>query len=186
MASQNQHERLPELAREICEETAIARRGGDGASCAADLLARIGSSEAAAGVLAERAAELPDDLPALRELARAASAGGQADLAERALRRILELDPAGRDGWVGLAAFLERQGMQLELEELLAGARGAFDPVPPQLLRAVARGRLAAGDPRHAIDLLQEARRDLPGDYDPSWIDAELRQAYAALGREQR
>jgi tetratricopeptide (TPR) repeat protein len=186
VGSLDQPGRLPELARRICEETGIGRGRGDSTRCAADLLAKTGSPEAAAGMLAERAAELPDDLPALRELARTAGAAGRPDLAEQALRRILELDPAGRDGWVGLAVFLERQHRHGELEELLGRARGSFDPAPPQLMRAVARGRLAAGDPRQAIDLLQEARRDLPADNDPSWIDNELRHAYAALGREQR
>ncbi len=186
VAFQERPERLPALARRICEETRIGRGRGGPESCAAELLAESGSAEAAAELLAERAAELPDDLPALRELARSAEAAGRPELAEQALRRVLELDPAGRDDWLSLAAFLEREARHEELEELLRGARTAFDPVPSLLLRAVARSRLAQGQSRAAIDLLLEARDGLPAGHDPAWIDAELRRAYAVLGREQR
>jgi tetratricopeptide (TPR) repeat protein len=178
-------ERLPELARRICEETRINGAGSGVAKCASDLLATAGSGDVAAGLLAERAADMPEDLPALRELADTASKAGQPEVAESALRRAVELDPTNANDWIRLAMFLEKQGRLEDLEALLASAREAFSPPPHGLLRTVGKAYLAAHQPRRAIDLLREARNLMPTDSDPAWINAELRDAYRALGQEQ-
>jgi TPR repeat protein/predicted Zn-dependent protease len=178
---------LAATARRICEVMRQLPEGGELARCTAELLTRAGSGSEAARVLATQAADLPDDLEALGSLAATAQAAGEAEVAERALRRMLELDPRTEHHWSGLGGFLERQGRVEELVDLLRRAGERFSPPPVDLARATGRALAAAGRPRQAIDVLREARGALPdpgGEWSRSWIDHELREAYTALGRE--
>lgn len=181
-------ERLAGVARRLCEETALAGRADEVPGCAADLLTRAGRGEEAAGFLAARAADLPEDVESLRELARTAQAAGEAEVAERALRQALELDPRSEESWTGLGRFLEEQGRAEEVAELLERSRERFSPPPSYLYRSAGRALTAEGQPRRAIAVLQEARSTLPqgegGDWSRGWIDAELREAYRVLGQQ--
>jgi len=176
--------RLPEAAARICQHTAAVQGQAEASRCASDLLSRVGDPKTATAVLARQALAAPDDVESLRRLAQTATAGGQLELAEATLRRIVELDPRDVGGWEQLASFLEKQRKVSAADEVLARVRRTFAQPPLNVLRAVGRTHLAGGDPRRAIDLLREARAALPAGADPAWIDHELRQAYAALGEE--
>ena len=177
---------LERTAQRICAETDLARET-DVTRCAAELLTQAGNTEGAAALLVAQSAELPEDLGSLRKLAATARNAGQSQVAEQALRRILELDPRDEASWVNLGVFLEKQGRVEEVEALLEGSRSRFSPPPTFLYRAVGRALTAGDRPRRAIDLLLEARAGLPdtkgGEWSRGWIDQELRQAYRALGR---
>jgi TPR repeat protein len=181
-------ERLEPTARRICEETALAGEADEVPGCAADLLTRAGRADAATGLLAARAADLPEDVESLRELARTAQAAGEAEVAERALRQALELDPRSEESWTGLGRFLEEQGRAEEVAELLERSRERFSPPPSYLYRSAGRALTAAGEPGRAIEVLTEARGTLPdgegGDWSRGWIDHELREAYRVLGQQ--
>lgn len=180
--------RLESAARQLCDRMKLAEGGAESASCAADLLTRAGSGEAAAGLLAFAGERLPEDLEALRKLASTAQEAGQAEVAERALRRILELDPRAENSWIGLGRFLELEGKTGELEALLEESRKIFSPPPSMLARAAGRALTVSRQARRAIDVLLAARASLPqtsgGEWSQSWIDQELRDAYRALGEE--
>ncbi len=186
---------LEPVARRICEQAELMETGWSpsgtklaGVSqCAADLLARAGSDEAAAALLADSGAELPEDRQALRQLAVTAQSAGRPEVAERALRRVVELDPRDDNGWSNLGVFLERQSRVDALEELLERSRELFSPPPTYLYRATGRALAAADRPRRAVEVLIEARDTLPetagGDWSRGWIDHELAPAYRSLGR---
>jgi TPR repeat protein len=154
--------------------------------CAAGLLAEAGAGEAAAGFLRQRAGELPEDVGELRNVAGTAQQAGQLDVAEQAMRRILEVDPRSESGWTHLGVFLEKQERLEDLERLLERARRELPAPPVDLLRAVGRARVAAADALGGLEALQEARAALPPGSEPGWLDHELRNAYAAFGRQQR
>lgn len=185
---QGDTERLEPAARRICQETGLAGETADVPACAADLLTRAGSGDLAADLLAARAQDLPEDLESLGELARTAKAAGEVEVAERALRRILELDPRSEGSWTGLGLFLEEQGRAEEVVDLLERSRERFSPPPSYLYRSAGRTLAAAGEPRRAIEVLVEARGTLPetegGEWSRGWIDHELREAYRVLGQE--
>jgi len=177
---QGHTDRLAETARQICQrrtaddELAVAR-------CATSLLSRAGRGEQASDLLPERLRVLPDSVRELEELAGTARSAERFELAEQALRRIVEIDPMNAQGWGSLAVFLEQRGSHRDLEALLADARQALTTPPETVLRAVARSRLSSHRPREAIDLLREARALRPPRSDPAWIDAEIRKAYVSL-----
>ena len=174
------------MARRICDETTLGAGAGQTTGCATDLLTRVGRADAAAGLVAARAGDLPDDPGALRDLASTASAAGRADVAEQALRRAIELDPLGETGWTTLGDLFEKQGRVDDLEALLERSRAFHTPPPGSLLRAAGRAAGAADRPERAVELLLEARAQVPegsrGDYNRGWIDHELRRAYRLLG----
>lgn len=180
--------RLEPTARRICVETGLGREASGTAACTAKLLTRIGSSDLAAGVLTAEGSELPDDLEALRALASTARTAGDLDLAARAQRRILELDPRSEASWTGLGQLLMERGEAAELAALLERSRAVFSPPPVGLYRSTGQALIAAGEPRQAIDLLSEARGTLPategGEWSRGWLDHDLRTAYEALGRD--
>lgn len=179
--------RLEPTAVRICEETKLRDPKSGVPQCAADLLTRAGQADAAAGVLASRDGDLPADLDALRNLSATAQAAGDLELAERALRRTLEIDPGNDSNWLGLGLFFEKQGRFEEVADLLQRSRERFSPPPFLLARAAARALTAADQPRRAIPILLEARGALPdtegGQWGRSWANHELREAYEALGR---
>lgn len=174
---------LQAVAQRICQETDIATTIGPAKPCVAHLLTATGGREIAA-VLAGEA--LPEDLRGLREMAQSARSAGQAELAERALKRILELDPEAEQSWVGYADFLGKAGRIEELTALVEASRAHLSPTPTTLDRIMGRALTAANRPEAAIEILREARRKLPdtagGGWSRSWIDHELRSAYATLG----
>jgi TPR repeat protein/predicted Zn-dependent protease len=176
--------RLAATARRLCEDSRLRR--GDDVACAASLLGRAGQPQAAAALVAGAAAGKPEDLRSLRELASNALRAQQWDLAERLQRQILQLDPKSPDDWVQLGGVLEKRSAAGELETLLAEARQTFPQPPNLLLRAAGRALAAAGSARRGLELLREARRELPAGWDAAYVDAELREAYLALGREGR
>jgi uncharacterized protein len=177
---------LEASARRICEETDLARSAAEVPGCATRLLARLGRGDAAADLLAEQVADLPDDVDALRELFRSARAAGDSEAAEAAAHRMMELDPVSRAGWGELASLLEEQGRADELLALLDRQRGEDRPPMLGVYRATGRALVAAGRPEEAITLLTEARRAQPegeeGSWARGWIDQELRAAYGAVG----
>ena len=179
-------ERARALAERICEETSLAERSARPEACAADLLTRAGREDAATAVLLSRSRDLPDDLEALEQLASAARTAGRAEIAESALRRILELDPRSESSWTALGNFLEKEDRADEVVELLERSREIFSPPPSYLARSAGRALTASGRPERAIDVLLEARGTLPdhsgGEWSRSWIDHELGEAYRALG----
>lgn len=185
---QGDTERLGPTARRICEETGLVRNPSDVPGCAAELLARAGSGHVAVGPFAARAQDLPEDLESLRLLAARARAAGEAEVAERARRRILELDPRSEGSWTGLGLFLEEQGRAEEVVDLLERSRERFSPPPSYLYRSAGRALTAAGEPGRAIEVLTEARGTLPetegGEWSRGWIDHELREAYRVLGQQ--
>lgn len=178
------------MARRLCEETSLVKEAAKVPQCAAELLTEVGGDQSAAVFLATQSADLPEDLESLRKLASTAQSGGHAEVAERALRRILELDPRSENAWVGFGLFLEKEGRVEELEELLDDSRDSFSPPPSYLYRATGRALTAAHQPRKAIAVLLDARRALPdskgGEWSRSWIDHELGQAYRVLGPQAR
>jgi hypothetical protein len=173
------------MARRVCEQTRLADVPSKVPECAAELLTQAGAREAAEGLLEARSTVLPEDLGSLRKLAVTAQSAGQSEVAERALRRIWELDPVDPASWTGLADFFAKQGRADELADLFARAREQFSPPPIGLYRATGRA-LTADRPREAIEVLLEGRGTLPedqrGDWSRGWIDHELRQAYQRLG----
>lgn len=186
MGSRMEQAGVQSLAVRICEETHLGTGPASATECAADLLQRAGRSESATLLL--DSAGLPDDPTALFKVARTAESAGRTQAAERAFRRVLEVDPRNPMSWSGLGGFLERQGRVEELQELLDRARDQFPSPPVELYRAAGRALTAAGKPRAAIDALIEAREALPdgagGDWSRSWIDHELRAAYRGLGSQ--
>ncbi len=178
---------LEPAARRICQEAHLAQDAGEVPECAAKLLTRVGQGEAASHFLQAQAANLPSDLESLRSMARTAESADQVDIAERALRRILELDPKDENNWAGLGGFLEKHGRADEVVGLLDRSRDQFSPPPVNLARSAARALTAAGELKRAIEILLEARGTLPategGDWSRDWINKELRDAYAALGK---
>lgn len=179
---------LETTAQRLCQETKLAQGSGKVTECSVDLLARVGGHEAATDILAGETVEFPDDLESLRKLASNAEKSGQLAVAERALQRILELDPRDSSSWTVLGGFLERQGRVEELEDLLERSRELFSPPPVALYRATGRALSAAGQPQRAVAVLKEARAGLSegagGDWSRSWINHELRRAYSSLGSE--
>ncbi|HVS15977.1 MAG TPA: hypothetical protein VMV46_18805 [Thermoanaerobaculia bacterium] len=174
--------RLAEMAQEVCAETALQTRYGGPSRCATSLLSKSGNHDALALVLDIQ--ELPEDLRALDSLGFEAQAAGDLELAERAWRRAVELDPRDPAGWERLAVFLEKAGRGDDLEALLEQVRQVLPSAPVGLLRAVGRARTTQRRGESAIAILREARDGLPAGFDPAWIDAELREAYAVLGRQ--
>ncbi|HVS62411.1 MAG TPA: hypothetical protein VMT85_02790 [Thermoanaerobaculia bacterium] len=177
-------ERIAEIALLACEQTAMTQRHRGRGACATTLLSRSGNVEAVAEITA-LVGELPDDEDSLLSLAFSAQ---QADpeLAERAWRRLLELDPMDATVWGNFAGFLAKHGRAEEIEALLAQARERFGRVPSGLLQTVGRARIASNQPEGAIEILEEARAALPAGADPAWVDADLREAYAAIGGRER
>ncbi len=131
-------------------------------------------------------ANLSEDPDALRKAAAVARTTGQAEVEERALRSILELDPKAEASWIDLSLFLEKQGRAEEVVELLKRSGERFSPPPSTLYRAAGRALIAADQPRHAIDILLEARENLlatqGSNRSPEWTDHALRKAYEKLG----
>lgn len=181
---------LESTAEKICRQTELARNSKDVPACAASLLARAGQTRAASHSLQAQAAGLPDDLESLRTLAATARTAGQMEVAERALRRILEIDPKDENNWVQLGLVLESRGRTDELVDLLDRSRQQFPTPPVSLARAAGRALASTNQPERGIRILVEARNDLPAGDSGKWnrreIDAELRQAYAALGKQRR
>ncbi|HXT50174.1 MAG TPA: hypothetical protein VN811_03985 [Thermoanaerobaculia bacterium] len=171
------------MATRLCASAKLAEGGGEPASCAAALVAKSGDNAAATKLLAQQAIQHPDDIVTLRDLAWKAQSAQQWEIAEQTRRRIVALDPKSSVEWVNLGIVLEKRGKTAELERLVAEARGAFQHPPVDLLRAAGRAWTAAGDARRAVPLLEEARAAMPAGSELAWIDAELRQAYAAAGR---
>jgi hypothetical protein len=183
-------ERLAEIALAVCELTPLQQRHRGRDACATTLLARSGNAEAVSKLAEATGAPslseaLPEDEPSLTSLAFAVQ-DSDPELAERAWRRLLELDPMDEGVWGNYAAFLDRQGRHEEVEALLPLLRERFEEPSSHLLRTVARARLGLGRPEGSIDLLEEARAALPAGANPAWIDAELREAHAAIGRRER
>ena len=178
---------LEPTARRICQEAHLAQNASEVPECAARLLTRVGQGEAASHFLQAQAANLPTDLESLRSMARTAESAGQTDVAERALRRILELDPKAESSWAGLGLFFEKQGRADEVLDLLDRSRDQFSPPPVDLARCAARALTTAGEPKRAIELLLEARGALPATAGAEWsrdaVNKDLRDAYAALGK---
>ena len=172
---------LEQAARRLCEENAAA---DEDPRCAADLLTRVQRPDLAAGALAELTGdETAEELGRIAGMARSA---GRSDLQERALRRLIEIDPLSESGWTGLGLLLESQGRVDDLVALLARSRESFSPPPTTLARCTARA-LVGADPQRAIEVLQEARDALPekDDWSRSWIDHELSGAYRRLAETQ-
>ena len=113
---------------------------------------------------------------------------GNDEVRERALRRLIEVDPMDVQGWGRLAAFLQaRLAEPGRLEDLLSlpeRSRRAIGRVPGDVYRAVARGWTATGRPDKAVELLREAQAQLPDHEAGAWIDVELERACRALGPE--
>lgn len=178
------------LAERLCATTALKSARTTMAACAAELLAEAGGGHAAAALIAAEADALPEDLRALESLSNRARASGQTKVAERAARRLIELDPDNEGYWVGLGGLLEKAGRYDEVAGLLARARGRFKPPPISLVRTAGRSLTASGRPREAIELLLEGRATLPdtagSDFSRSWIDHDLQAAYRAYGLEVR
>ena len=177
-------ERLAELALIACEQTGLAQRHRGQSACATALLSRSGQGEAIARVT-EAAGELPADESSLTTLAFGAQEADP-ELAERTWRRLIELDPMDADVWGNFAAFLVKQGRPEEVEALLPEMRQRFANVPSSLLQTVGRARIALDRLEEAIALFEEAREALPAGANPGWVDADLRKAYAAIGRRER
>jgi hypothetical protein len=176
--------RLAELALLVCEQSALAQRHRGQSACATALLSRSGQTEAIAEI-AEVAGDLPDDEGSLTSLA-FGTQEADPELAERAWRKLLAIDPMDAGAWSNFAAFLFKQGRPDEVEALLPEIRHRFASLPVHLLQTVGRARIALGRPEEAIEILEEARAALSPRGNPAWIDADLREAYAAIGRRER
>ncbi|HMB55178.1 MAG TPA: tetratricopeptide repeat protein [Thermoanaerobaculia bacterium] len=176
-----------DAAARLCDETALGEVYDAPPGCVAELVQRARRAGAEVAQLPGDDAPLPDAPRELADLARRAQSAGRLELAERALRRLVEVDPRGTNGWGGLAVLFEEQGRVDDLEALLDLARGQFPSPPTHLFRALGRALTAAGQGERAVAVLEEARDALPpppeGDYGRQWIGHELRQAYALLGR---
>src|SRR6185503_4001369 len=127
------------MAARLCAATPFPESGNDSAACTAALIARSGDDEAATRLLAQQAAQHPDDLVMLRDLAWKAQSAQQWEIAEQTRRRIVALDPRASVEWVNLGIVLEKRGKPAELERLLGEARNAFQHPPVDLLRAAGR-----------------------------------------------
>ena len=177
-------EQLATLAAEICEQSRLKEQHRGSEQCARKLLLDSDNVEAL-DQLAFSGRDLPASPRALERLGFEAQSAGDEQLAERAWRRLVEVDPRDPDAWVHLGVFLQKAGRLEDVEALLENARRDLPQPPVDLLRAVGRARLARGQAAHAIEVLQEARAALPEGHDASWLESELRQAHALLGRQQ-
>ncbi len=175
---------LADLAVEVCDTTRLGAQLRGRESCARELLRDADLVQSALRVSESRldGVASPEQL---KRLLYDAQEAGDLDLAHRAGEQLLDRDPLNADHWVTLAVFLQKQGLHDDLEALLDRARTSLDPVPVDLLRAAGRSRTARGLAEEAVEVLNEARAAMPASHDPAWIDYELRQANAALGRLQ-
>ncbi len=182
LAIEGQEQRLVSTAFWICQESRLSR-GGSEVLCAARLLTEIGEGAEAEAVLAGDHDGRQLDKKTLQGLAAAARATGDYANAQRYLQLVVEMDPRDEAAWGRLAGLLETAGQIDTLEEMLSEVRRRFSRPSSSILRAVGRARMEAGKADTAVEILQEARAELPPGASAAWIDAELREAYQALGQ---
>lgn len=168
---------VADAAIEVCESTQLGGRQGGTMPCARHHLLESGLG-AAVEVLAEIDEVLPSRPRDLVQLALRAQSMSQLDLAERAWRRVLDVDPQDPSHWGSYAVFLEKAGEHERLERLLDRARNELRETPSSVLRAVGRSRTARELPAKAIEILEEARAMIER---PQWLDRELGDAHTVL-----
>jgi len=174
--------RWSEAARAY-EQLAVVAPGLDMRQRWAYALLQVGTPEATAQarrVLEETLAASPNDTRALALLTLAARQARDFDAAERAARRLIDLQPESPDGLIALAEVYEDQRRFAQAVDLLAPAVEALwnDPARRRdLLRLVPHlgyAQLQAGRPEAAVATFQRARAIAPehGGFDAALVQA--------------
>jgi len=135
--------------------------------------------ERIAAVMLQITRERPGDVEALRHLALARMAGGDASGAAQALRQAVALAPQRAELWVGLGETFVAEGQG----EVGADARRAFseglkrDPRNVSALYHLARARIADGDVAGGLAAWKALQNDLPaGDGRRAVLGQEIAQ----------
>lgn len=123
--------------------------------------------------------ERPEDSDILYNLGMALSDGGQPDLAERYLRRLLRTDPDRTNGYAALGVALQRQGKHDEAIDVLRQGL-AIAPENPWILRNLGAALLRQGSADEAVEHLRGAARQNPTDQ-RTWLG--LAQALEEVGQ---
>ncbi|WP_091741822.1 c-type cytochrome biogenesis protein CcmI [Phenylobacterium immobile] len=122
--------------------------------------------DALAAVMRQVVRGRPNDPEALRILAIAEGAQGDAPAAVRAMRRAVQAAPARADLWemLGEAMLMQAGGEMTPPTEVVFQQALKRDPALPAARFHLARGRAAAGDKAAATAGFQGLLRDLPAD----------------------
>lgn len=116
--------------------------------------------------------------PAANTLAVVYQRAGHVAAAERALRFVIEREPASANAWSNLVRLLRAQGRDEEAR-VAAERLAAIEPTPPFHFLELGRQALQRGDAAQARDFLQRELRVQPQQHEAHFW---LAQAYAALG----